>query len=88
MVVDSRVPPEEANFSLKNNRFGRVVLCPFCCVVALPFSASLGVIVHRHKACMGLNRRSQYSHLHIRVYFYPMSSRHYFFLQAIVQVNI
>ena len=49
----SQVPPEAANFSLKNDYFERVVLycfafllCCCCCCVALPFSASLEVIVH------------------------------------------
>ena len=40
------------NFSLKNDCFGKwcCVALPFCCVVvvALPSSASLGVIVHVH----------------------------------------
>ena len=45
------VQPEEANFSLKNDCFGPVVLCCFafllcCCCVALPFSGSLEVVVH------------------------------------------
>ena len=44
MVVNSSPNPRVANFSLKNDCFGRVVLC--CVAVALPFSASLGVIVH------------------------------------------
>ena len=44
------VPPEAANFSLKNDCFGRVMLCFNCvAVVALPFSAFLGVIAHVHK---------------------------------------
>ena len=39
---------EAANFSLKNDCFGRVVLCCFacCCCVALSFSPSLEMIVH------------------------------------------
>ena len=46
------VPPKAANFSLKMT-FERVVLCCitflFCVsFVALPFSASVGVIVHRY----------------------------------------
>ena len=38
-----QVPPEAANFFLKNDCFGCVAL-PFCCVVALPFSASLEIV--------------------------------------------
>ena len=54
------VLPEVANFSLKNDCFGRVVLCcfAFCCVVvvALPFSASLEAIVHTGRMFIALWR--------------------------------
>ena len=38
------------NFSFKND----CIAMPFCCVVALPFSASLGVIVHAQYLVWGL----------------------------------
>ena len=49
--ADGQIPPEAANFSLKNDCFGRVVLrcfafLLFVVVVALPFSASVSLIVY------------------------------------------
>ena len=48
--IHVQILPKAANFSWKNDCFGRVVLCCFAFLfcVALPFSASLEVNVHVH----------------------------------------
>ena len=59
MVVGSS-PTRGSQFFLKNDCFGRVVLCCFAFLlfVALPFSASIGVIVHELDIqTMGLSKQ-------------------------------